>query len=156
MRELSIYDFEDLWSMATDLVYRLLMDVCFLDEEGNYIGYNEEKAGKSIRSINENLITKYLNFRECRELKELDITDVMELTADEIKQKYLYAALPVVRKIMRTDNLLAYGCVASDSIPDDYLDTLFAMAWQSDLKIWVLRWSAEKRIETGDEMDTKS
>ena len=33
MKELSIYDFEDLWSMATDLVYRLLMDVCFLDEE---------------------------------------------------------------------------------------------------------------------------
>lgn len=143
MQVLTIVDFEDLWNMATDLIYRLWMDGPLIDDDGNYIGYDKQRAENYWRTCNTNPVFKYLNFRECEELKHLQLHEVMYMTAEEIREKYLYAFLPIARKIMRTDSLMAYGCVAGDDITDEYLDTLLSMAWLSDLKIWAVHWKGK-------------
>ena len=150
IRELTIYDFEELWYAATELVYQILMFGMFLDEDGNYVEYDEERAAAWLETRKTDPRFKYLNFRGCEELKQLTLADACELSANEILEKYLSATLPIYHKAMRNGNHILIGYRVSDDIPDTYLDQLFAMAWKADLKIWALQWTKEKSAREED------
>ncbi len=128
---LGLSDIEDLYWLASELVFQLFMRGACIDEAG-----------------------KYLNFRECTELKDLGIADVENLTVEEIKEKYLYAALPMARKSFRDDNVLATRMVVGPDVSDDYLDALFCIAWKNDLKIWCVHWhqKAKRPIDRRNEL----
>lgn len=139
---LGLTDIEDLSWLASELVWRLLMESVFIDSEGNYIGYDEKRVSRFIEEeeTRTNPQFMYLNFRECKELRELSFSDVEGLSVENIKQKYLFASLPMARKSFREDNIALTGLVAGPTIPDDYLDAIFCLAWKNDLRIWSLKW----------------
>ena len=146
-KELTIYDFEDLWYAATELVFKIIQYCTMFDEEGNFDGGNDERFWMWPVIREKDPRFKYLNFRTCEELKQYSFADVCELGSEEIKEKYLHATLPIFRKVMRSGNhYLLDGCRVSDDIPDAYLDQLFAMAWKTDLKMWALQWENEKAV----------
>ncbi len=150
IKELTIYDFEELWYAATELVYQILMEGMMLDEDGNYAGYDEKRSVAWIETRNTDLRFKYLNFRECEELKQFTLADVCDLSASKILEKYLSATLPIYHKAMRSGTHLLIGYRVSNDIPDTYLDQLFAMAWKADLKMWALQWDKEKATRKED------
>ena len=146
--EMTIYDFEDLWYAATELVFQIFIYGTMIDDEGNYADYDEEREKAWIETRNTDPRFKYLNFRECEELKHFTLSEACELSASEILEKYLYATLPIYHKAMRSGNHLLIGYRAADDIPDEYLDQLFAMAWKADLKMWALQWDKEREKES--------
>ena len=36
-RELKVLDFEEIWNMARDLIFNIMAEGMFLDDEGNYV-----------------------------------------------------------------------------------------------------------------------
>lgn len=141
-RELGLTDIEELLWLASELVWHLWMQAEFIDGEGNYLGFDEERmkkfAEKQERISNPQF--KYLNIKGCQELRKLGVLEIKELTASDIKKQYLSDSLPMVRKSFREDNILLSGMVAGPTISDDYLDTIFCLAWKNDLMIWGLKW----------------
>lgn len=133
-----IYDVEDLWNMVSELVFALFMNGMMLDEEGNYVGYDEQKA-HIWEYLQKNPQYEYLDFSNCGELQGITLQEATELTVQEIKARYLSATLPIARKVMRSNCLLVSYGVPDESISDDYLDALFALAWKEELKMWALQ-----------------
>ena len=118
--ELNVLDFEEIWNMARDLIFNIMAEGMFLDDEGNYVGCPED-IGAFRAKVNDDSRFKYLNFRECEELRQLAFSDAFDLFADEIREKYLYDTLPFIRIVMST-------------------------AWKSDLLIWCNNWDREKKL----------
>jgi hypothetical protein len=88
---------------------------------------------------------RYLDIGNCEELKELSLADAEELSVEDIKQKYLYAALPMARKSFRNDHVAGTGLVAGPDISDEYLDIIFCLAWKNDLQMWCVWWLRNKQ-----------
>lgn len=139
---LGLTDIEDLLWLASELVWHLWMEADFIDYEGNYLGFDEQRIKKSIENKERflNPQFKYLYIKGCQELRELSIHEIEKLTVSDIKKRYLLDSLPMARKSFREDNILLSGMVAGPTIPDDYLDAIFCLAWKNDLKIWGLKW----------------
>lgn len=136
---LTIYNLEELSFIASELVYRLYMNRFTIDNNGNYKEYDGNITNESR--------FKYLNFKNCEELREISITEACDLSIDEIKEEYLSEIIPIARKSFREDNLLGLGMIAKSDIPDDFLDALFCIAWKNDLKIWSLNYEREREEE---------
>jgi len=149
---LGLTDIEDLLWLASELVWHLWMEAEFIDYEGNYLGFDEQRIKKSLKERYTNQqFFKFLNIKGCQELKKLSILDVEKLSVADIKARYLQDSLPMARKSFREDNILLSGLVAGESITDDYLDAIFCLAWKNDLKIWAIKWHENDNID--DETD---
>lgn len=144
-------DIEDLLWLASELVWHLWMEAEFIDYEGNYLGFDEQRIKKSLKERYTNPQFKFLNIKGCLELKKLSILDVEKLSVADIKERYLQDSLPMARKSFREDNILLSGLVAGETITDDYLDAIFCLAWKNDLKIWAIKWHENDNID--DETD---
>lgn len=142
--ELNVLDFEEIWNMARDLIFNIMAEGMFLDDEGNYVGCPED-IGAFRAKVNDDSRFKYLNFRECEELRQLAFSDAFDLFTDEIREKYLYDTLPFIRIVMRKGSLTP-GLSVADEVPDEYLDQIICTAWKSDLLIWCNNWDREKKL----------
>ena len=142
-RGYGILDFESIWEMARDLIYDVFMDGYLLDEEGNYVADERNFDGWKEKR-NTDLRFKYLNFRECKELRTITLASAGDLHCKEIKEKYLFETLPLVRTVMKKGSLTPNEYVKAD-VPDDYLDQVICAAWKADLMIWASSWDRERK-----------
>lgn len=150
-RGYGILDFEAIWNMARDLVYSVLYEGMMLDDEGNYIGCSENATELTewIEKMNRDPRFKYLNFRECEELHFITLAEASGLFCNEIMEKYLFEAVPLIRTVMRKGSLTPYQFV-KDEVPDEYLDQIICTAWKADLMIWASSWDRERKDVEGE------
>ena len=136
---LGLYDIEDLLWLASEQVWHLFMKRHFIDDEGNFVGFQEDKI-EEYKSEYVAPAFHCLDFKNCDELRKLSLLEVEELSVEEIKSRYLHDILPIARRSFREDHILLTGMVAGAEISDDYLDAIFCLAWKNDLKIWCIKW----------------
>ena len=142
-------DFEEIWDMAKHNIYAVLMEGMRLDEEGNLkdeFKYDPEWANTMINDLR----FKYLYIKGCDELRSLSMTDAVNLSVDEIKDRFLFGSLPILRKTMRNGSLTLGECV-SDAVSDDYLDQIICTAWKGDLMVCANSWDRDRKKEESSE-----
>ena len=145
----NLTDFEAIWDIAKHNIYAVLMDGMRLDEDGNLkdkFEYDPEWTD----TIKNDSRFKYLYIKECDKLRSMSMTDAVNLSVDEIKDRFLYDSLPLLRKTMRNGSLTK-GESVSDTITDDYLDQIICTAWKGDLMILANSWDREREKERESE-----
>lgn len=160
---LTVWDLEELCSLAEEVIIRLRDELAWYDDQGNRLfdslSGKEREEFASSAAIHDLIHrgTNYLDFRSSGELHRLSFSDALELPLDTIKETYLKDILPKARHILRKDSLLL-GRAPSDEIPDSYLDDLLALRWREGLRLWAIQWDdrKEKKKIEGSLIDLSS
>ncbi len=139
-------DIENLNFLAEEVLMQLRYEGYRFDNEGNdKFPYQENNDNKEARdaamrawvdSLNED---HSLEFRDNRTLQQITFGEALEMPYTEIKENYLKDYLPMMRALMRKDNLCV-GYSVSDDVSDDFLDDLMALRWKENLKLWTMQW----------------
>lgn len=152
LRELTVYDIEELNNAAEYIISSAQFNFCDFDEDGNYIAldmYEEERKLWREKWLEE-AAGNYLCFRDNAELRTIDFGDALEMTLSGIKEKYIGRYLRKLRNILRKDPMYMNDFTIPYEIPDSYLDDLLAIRWRENLKLWIMQWrhKQETKIET--------
>ncbi len=146
---LGLNDIEDLNYLAEEVLIRLRYEAYRYDENGDEKAFSktensphEERSEAVIEWAEKVKHNHPLSFRGNEELMEIPFTDALEITFDEIKEKYLKDYLPMMRGIMRKDTMLI-GLAAGSEISDEYLDNLMALRYKENLKLWTIQWGKD-------------
>ncbi len=138
-------DIEDLNFLAEEVLMRLRFEGYRYDDNGNdMFPYRDREENKDERFAArdiwmDNLGDNPLEFRNNRKLQEITFDEALEMSFAEIKEKYLKDYLPMMRALMRKDNL-CIGYSVSEEVTDDFLDDLMALRWKENLKLWTVQW----------------
>ncbi len=148
-KKLGPNDIEDLNFLAEEVLIRLRYDGYQYDDEGNDIyppsgdDAKREERMKAFMAWVEKMENDHpLEFRGNRELQKITFTEAIEMSFDEIKEKYLKDYLSMMRGIMRKDTMYI-GLVADEDISDEYLDNLMAHRYKENLKLWTMQWGID-------------
>lgn len=140
-KKIGINDIEDLNYLAEEVVVGLRYDGFNFDEEGKNIYMERPSDEEALQKITEWYEKKNnpLEFRTNEELQKLTFSDALEISFDEIKEKYLKDYLPMMRGIMRKDSMMI-GLAVDDTVTDEYPDNLLALRYKENLKLWTMQW----------------
>lgn len=139
-------DIENLNYLAEEVLMQLRYEGYRYDDEGNdKFPYQEGNENSDTRLAAmqvwmESLKEDHpLEFRDNRKLQGITFGEALEMSFAEIKEKYIKDYLPMMRALMRKDNL-CIGYSVSDEVTDDFLDDLMALRWRENLKLWTMQW----------------
>lgn len=149
---LGLNDIEDLNYLAEEVLMQLRFEGYRYDENGDEKafaksenGSHKERTKEMIEWIEMVEHNHPLSFRGNEELMKIPFTYALEISFDEIKEKYLKDYLPMMRGIMRKDTMLI-GYMAGEEISDDYLDNLMALRYKENLKLWTMQWGKDNEF----------
>lgn len=144
-KNIMINDLDFLNYMAEEILVNLRFDRFKYSADGNYIFMDPDifHAKEYFEKYKEHSKHDYLNFRECEELKKIAFYDALEISFEEVINKYLKDDLSLMRAIARKGTWDVGAPILDDSITDDYLDQLFALRWKENLKLWTMQWNAK-------------
>ncbi len=124
---LGLNDIEDLNYLAEEVLMQLRFEGYRYDENGDEKafaksenGSHKERTKEMIEWIEMLEHNHPLSFRGNEELMKIPFTYALEISFDEIKEKYLKDYLPMMRGIMRKDTMLI-GYIAGEEISDDLI-----------------------------------
>ncbi len=145
-KKLGLNDIEDLNFLTEEVLIKLRYEGYRYDDDGNDIySYSDDdevrkERLKALESWMEKMENNHpLEFHGNRELQKITFSEVLEMSFDEIKEKYLKNYLSMARGIMRKDTMYI-GLAADEEISDEYLDNLMAHRYKENLKLWTMQW----------------
>ncbi len=148
-KKLGLNDIEDLNFLAEEVLINLRFEGYRYDDDGNdlYPPLSDDEKRKERVKAMESWIEKMennhpLEFRGNRELQKITFTEAIEMSFDEIKEKYLKNYLSMARGIMRKDTMYI-GLMADEEVSDEYLDNLMAHRYKENLKLWTMQWGID-------------
>lgn len=151
---LTIYDLDDLNYAAEEVITTAQFHSWEIDEDGNCITFgmsSEERRAMLTEWIEVEMKSNYLCFRENEELHQIGVHEALNMSFSEARDKYLGQCLTKLRNILRKDPLYV-GVIASEEIPDGYLDDLLTMKWLDTLRLWAVQWDEQwNRAEDDDD-----